>query len=944
VKCPQCGQAISLPGAAETEVPASDGTEPSSLPLADWISDALAEPAPALPPTAQLQQTLSGGRLRRLTKRISAARKADAGRTVVDSATAALEELFQARDPRTAEVLAELFGELPLGLQSYALKLGAELGDPQLLPVVLPLLTSPTEPLLRGAVLCLGGLKDRRAVQPLLGVAVNQPAHRVRVITALSRLGDSGIPRLIEVLEPGAELSIQYVALEALGQLKHPRSIPAIARFLRDAPLTLRRHAAEQLALFSHPNAAAALSKCLRDPDEQLRLYAARGIMQSPSPHYAPLLVPLLTDASRELRIAGVQAIGACGDKRIAEALRTLLNTDDFELALAAAEALGRLGDDQSVLGLIERLEESGSQPEQHAATLQLIEALRRIGDVRATLPLLNLLGHCNPRVRTRAVEALGRLKAAEATGDLEALLRRDSIDEVRAAAAKALGELGRPAASKTLVTVGLCDVAAVRVQSLIALGRFKDRSVLEHMESLADDSSPQVRYHLAALLEELKDPVAIQALTKLACDGEEMVERAARRALAALGDTRGEKELRKAAQRLGVRPKSSSQATVAMLKPRRRSAFAQWMDFIRGATTSLLTVPVQIVGRLRLGGASHSESLPGGKASFAVAAVLLVAVGYVYSNRQSGPVTYSAAPPRGNVAALSAGSDGRLLAAGRTMRMIEVWDVTSKRLIDRVLNTPSQWIACSADGRSLIAADPNGATRHRLTAEGKVESSESLTGHSAVLSGLVCCESGEYAATVDIAGQVLLWPLGGGSKRQLAIASGPAEGRPSSFAISGDGKWLAAGYANGRVALWDTEAASLVAENKQLQMIVSALAFSPQGDQLVAAAGSQGSSLCVWDTKQLIAKPTVLDAKHTLTDRLAFRADGRLLAVSGSSATLVDLTNGTATAVEVRFAINALALANREQFAIGANDERTILIYGWDGKLLLECDETPAT
>lgn len=943
VKCPKCGQPVKIPNLTTAAESDSDASPPvGAISLSDYITAALNTPAPPVPEERQFTSVLRAATLKKLTSRIAAGRAADAPRKVVEAASDAIEELCQSRDARAVETLAAEFPELPLGLRAQALKQLAALGDPAAVPLTLPLLESPDEPILRGAVMCLGALGDRRAVQPLLALALIQPEHRIRAIDAVWRLGEAALPSVLELLDSDIDSGLKHAALEVLGRLKHPKSISAAARCLEHPSLMIRRTAAEVLGQFDDLRATTALAVVLVDPDEHLRLTAARGIARTPEPRLAPRLVPLLKEQSRDLRLAGLQALGACGDKNSLSLLRPFLQDPDDEFAVSAGEALGRLGDSESVDQLIIRLESVGSDSEQQPLTLRLIDALRRIGDGRAALPLVNVLTHPSPRVRARVAESLGRFRDPGLRPALEDLLRGDPMDEVRAASARALGDLGQSEVTTILLNVGLSDVPAVRVQSLIALSQYPRELQVEMVSHLVTDPVPQMRYQVASLLGEIGDPAATPILTPLAFDSEDMVRRAARRALQELGDTRTEKELKKAVGKRPATPaRSSAMMSTVAPRPKKRRRFSA-LDLVPTPVFSLLGLPGRLLPPMPRVSLEQLETIPGGKGALIAAGLVVASIGYFFTQTSGGMVTHSSVPPRGNVASLAAAGDGRFIVAGRTKRMIEIWNPQDQQLLERIVDTPSQWVACSADGTALLAADATQVRRLKLNAGGVVESTEDLTGHSASIQLFAGSDNGRFAATVDTDGRLIRWSLESGPATHVELPGPGGDVRRTALAISPNGEQAAVAYSDGRISLWECASKTLVGESTAVKLSITALAFSPDGTQLAAAAGNQNSNLCIWRTGVLPERPIALTTKFFRTDRLCFRQDGKLIATSGVQAEVWDLTAREATGMIAGVTIDALTLLNGDRLAVGDDEDRPILIYGGDGKVAQTLDEPP--
>jgi HEAT repeat protein len=948
VRCPKCAERVSIPvpdlqdrRSASTGVPAESHER---IDLHELIATAINEPAPPLPADRQFGSVLGARKLRKLAATVAAGRATDAGPRAVEAASAAINELCESRDAKAVETLAAEFVELPLGLKSHALKQLGVLGDSAALPMVLPLLASPEEPLLRGAILCLGTLGDRRAVKPLLGAATSTPQHRVRAIDAVVRIGDSAVPVLLGLLDSEVDLGIKHAALEVLGRTKHAKAIPAIASFLRHSAVTLRRLAAELLSQFDDLRAMSQLAAVFDDSDEQLRLAAVRGAARTPDPGFAQRLMPRLNDESREVRLAAIQALGACGDKRSLDGLRPHLQSDDDEFVDAAAEALSRLGDAESVEQLTDRLQAVGGDPEQQPIALRLIDSLRRIGDPRAAVALVDLLSSPSPRIRARIAEALGHLQDPALRPALEDLLRSDPMDEVRASAARALATIGDAQATRTLVDVGLADVPAVRVQSLIALGSYVQQLQLDDLSHLAADPNPQARYQVATLLGEIGNREAIPVLTPLAFDSEEMVQRAARKSLQTLGDTRTEKQLRKA---FGKRPPtpSNSAASLSTVAPRRNTKrrFTA-LSLVPNVVLGAVLVPMDWLRSLRAPNLESVDSLPGGKGSIIAAGLTIAGAVFFFVQPSGGIVTHSSAPPRGNVATLATAQNGQFIVAGRTMRMIEIWNAGDKQLVERIVNTPSQWLACSPDGSTVLSADATSVSRIRLTPTGQVDSQEPLSNLNGSLQLFAASDDGRFAAAVNSNRELLRWPLNAGPPVRVPLPPLGANVRPTALALSPDGQLAAVAGSDGHLAVWNCETSQLIDETSMIKLTISALTFSADGHQLAAAAGDQGSQLCLWRTDNLQTRPEIVKTTVRKTDRLQFRVDGRLIGTSGNRADIWDLATGQSTPLTTAVTIDAIALLSDDRMAIGDDEERPILIYDQKGTEPVQLDEAPST
>lgn len=114
----------------------------------------------------------------------------------------------------------------------------------------------------------------------------------------------------------------------------------------------------------------------------------------------------------------------------------------------------------------------------------------------RAVQYLLEAANDPNPTVRVTAIDALGTMRAKEATGPLlQRIVMRDTDDATERRILAALGRIGDPRASRPLVDlVHRPDISTdTKASALYALGEIGDPSALPTIEEFAahDTSDP---------------------------------------------------------------------------------------------------------------------------------------------------------------------------------------------------------------------------------------------------------------------------------------------------------------------------------------------------------------------------------------------------------------------------------------------------------------------
>ncbi len=268
---------------------------------------------------------------------------------------------------------------------------------------------------------------------------------------------------------------------------------------LRSSDPVQRQRAVEELGESKAARAVALLVKALRDEDLRVHMAARKGLINTGEAAVGPLLAAL-EDEEQQVRQAAAAALGEIGAVRAVEPLVVALGDGDAHVRQSAAMALDRLGwkatdDAERALHFIasQRWEELvplgpvAVEPllmmlsEDSVVRRDAVNVLGRLGDARATGPLLAMLEGVSSSDRQAAIQALGRLRDARATGPLLALLGGADSSE-RRAAIHALVHIGDPRSVDSLLPlVRDVEVGGFAAQ---ALGEIGDQRAVEPLIS----------------------------------------------------------------------------------------------------------------------------------------------------------------------------------------------------------------------------------------------------------------------------------------------------------------------------------------------------------------------------------------------------------------------------------------------------------------------------
>ena len=225
---------------------------------------------------------------------------------------------------------------------------------------------------------------------------------------------------------------------------------------------------AQKTAIFGH-------IASLHNPIAMNRMAEAADKLHQMGPAAVPALIAALKSPVMFGRNNAVMLLGDIGDTRAVEPLCAALKNDSNGMVRSmAALALGKIGDARAVPALIEALTEKRHDPmilaQKEGKTVfdklrimktvidggfmgaesSAAEALGRIKDARAVVPLIALLENGGFLEQSAAAEALGEIGDAQAIAPLEALLER--IPEADAPRpGRAFSRRARDAAQKAL-------------------------------------------------------------------------------------------------------------------------------------------------------------------------------------------------------------------------------------------------------------------------------------------------------------------------------------------------------------------------------------------------------------------------------------------------------------------------------------------------------------
>ena len=230
-----------------------------------------------------------------------------------------------------------------------------------------------------------------------------------------------------------------------------------------------RARAAASLGLLREPRAVRPLVEAMRDPHEDgdVKLACAEALGQLRDPSVIPGMCELLADVDEWASPRLAQVLRDFGAAAVQPLLAVLDRSDHLNARVWAAQILGRIGDSRATWPLVERLHDRAEQ------------------------------------LRLAATNALAELRDGTAVPPLIGVVLRDPVAAVRAQAARALGELGDDRALPLLIaSLGDPDYW-MRFRALEAIEALAPADTTPIENALAD-ANPEVRRRAVLALERM--------------------------------------------------------------------------------------------------------------------------------------------------------------------------------------------------------------------------------------------------------------------------------------------------------------------------------------------------------------------------------------------------------------------------------------------------------
>ena len=367
--------------------------------------------------------------------------------------------------------------------------------------------------------LVLGCLDQADAVPALAQLVDEDGPAASAAAAALTNLRRTAQPQLVRALADGG--SGRRRALLPL--VSRSSALSEVVSCLTDADPVVRTLACEALARIGDASVVRHLFSLLVDPNPAVVQAAVGAIQSLGSAETESLALSAAESRTPTVRRAAHRILAWFGYPSATEVLLRAVHDDDVRIRESALHGLALLDDDRAQDALFKSM-----QAEDARTRAGAIRALGTAGGgLRVTSQLIRALRDSDPWARYYACQALGRLRAEEATGPIANLLR-DPAGQVRVAAVESLSHMESEAAMGALRAAARDPDVDVHRAAIVGLGIAQRRDSLPVLLEAATSPDAATRVVALSALSAFSGPEVVRALAVAATDSDENVRSAA--------------------------------------------------------------------------------------------------------------------------------------------------------------------------------------------------------------------------------------------------------------------------------------------------------------------------------------------------------------------------------------------------------------------------------
>lgn len=534
---------------------------------------------------------------------------------------ATIQALGQIKNPNAVDAMIDIFQVSTPQIKEKIIWALGEIASDRAVDPLLNLAQTFNTKQIQLSIEAFAKIKSPKACRFILGILDRaDKTIRIKAIDALGEIGEKATAGNLVPFLDAPEPELKIAAAEALGKIGNPVAIDPLVNRLSDSERDVRLHAIEALGMIRGAKAIPALVRSLGEQDEQIVTKAEWALCELQEMAVEPLTKALSIESAAVVpslvrvlgRIGNIRAIfplikvletaGTSLKRTVADSLLTIDKhlTEDNPISVilkegyswaqfSIAEALANMDDERAfdllikiardtltdkdfkkLAGIPDKRIVECSMQILHLIKLNVAQLFAKVGNDKAIPVIREFFAQGDTSQRQWCVEALGGIQTEGALDALIDILKKPEFqipldllskqliasksrklvekllmaashpaEPVRFAIASVLGETRDPRSIRTLSQLVKDPADKVRVAAIEAIGKIGTTAAVPPAIEALKDAVEAVRAKAAQVLGELKDTAAVEFLEKTTTDTSELVRQLSVRSLSQMADAR---------------------------------------------------------------------------------------------------------------------------------------------------------------------------------------------------------------------------------------------------------------------------------------------------------------------------------------------------------------------------------------------------------------------
>lgn len=221
-----------------------------------------------------------------------------------------------------------------------------EIQEDRSLDLLVGLLSDISPTVRNRAVLSLGKIGSARVITQLMEAFMHEDEGNIRetiILTAIKLNPDLAMARIGEKFGREENSRLRAIIVKCLGRAEDARTLPLLAKALKDSDSRVRANAVESIGALKDPQMSELLLPLLNDSHNRVRSNAATALWKLGGTGAVVTLKQMLRSSHKQMRSSAAWALGEIGALQFGDVLQDLTGDTDPDVRRCALKALAKL-------------------------------------------------------------------------------------------------------------------------------------------------------------------------------------------------------------------------------------------------------------------------------------------------------------------------------------------------------------------------------------------------------------------------------------------------------------------------------------------------------------------------------------------------------------------------------------------------------------------------